>query len=211
MAGYARALRAVPAANSQAIFDAALESCKFMPAPSELLSIAADVAKRRADADEQTRLHEIESRFRLQTGITPEQERANVERLKALTRDYLHRVNATKAARAGTLPDDWQRTESSETAVDRTFCQACHGRDPRCAYCAGRGVVCPTCGGAHVLRRAGESGERPLYVGCGDCTDWTRQTEHKWDDHGYPVYEQDAIALRRAVHAYRDRRRETAA
>lgn len=207
MASYVRALRAVPAHRSQAVFDAVVEHCERMPAPAKLLDLAADAAQRQTEAERNAHDHEIENRFRLASGITPEQERANVVRLKALTRDYLHRLNATKAARNGVLPDDWQRTEAAETAVDRTFCSACKGRDPRCPYCEGRGVVCPTCGGAHVLRRAGESGERPLYVGCHDCTDWVRQSEHRWDDHGYPVYERDRFRERDAVHGYRNRMR----
>lgn len=211
MAAHVRGLRAIAAEDAQAIFDRVYEHCTFFPAGAELMRFAREAAAARAKAAEASREHEIENRFRLQTGITPEQEAANVERLKAMTRERLKTINGLKATRAGKLPDDWEHAEPAPVNVDRTHCQACRGRDPRCPYCEGRGVVCPTCGGAHVLRRNGDSGERPLYVGCKDCTDWARQSEHKWDEHGYPIYERVRGSGRATVHAWRATMRAEAA
>lgn len=211
MAAHIRGLRAVAAQDAQAIFDHVYEHCTFFPAGAELMRFARECATARTNAAEVEREHEIVTRFKLRSGITDEQAARNVDRLKTMTREYLQRVNAAKSANKGRLPDDWHRTEAADAPIDRTRCQACRGNDPRCPFCEGRGVVCPTCGGAHVLRRNGDSGERPLYVGCGDCTDWARQSEHRWDEHGYPVYERDRFRERATVHAWRATMRAEAA
>lgn len=183
------------------------KSGSYLPSLPDLVSIATAVTVERIREERVSRDHQVIEAFKLESGMTDEQADANVQRMKAMTRDYLQRVNAAKAANKGILPDDWERTEPQTETTDPTRCPACKGSDPGCKTCDGRGLVCPTCHGSHILTRGRKSSERPLYIGCPDCTDWERQTLHTWDAHGWPKFQRDHDREVATIHAARSRRR----
>ena len=207
MAGYVRSLAHTPVGDSQAIFDAVLNACEYMPPPAKILDLARECADRRISSQQIAAEHERVERYELQTGISREQAELIKTSVMQRTRDYLRRVNTAKFVNRGALPDGWDGVgPEPQPYRDRTRCSACRGNDPRCPFCEGRGVVCPTCSGAHVLSAKRETSERPLYVGCHDCTDWASQKTHEWDTGGMPIYRRDRDRERAAIHAARARR-----
>ena len=198
----------VSARDAEAVFDLALERCEYMPPPAKILELARECSERRFKSEQIAAEHERVAQYELQTGISREQADLTKAAIMQRIRDHLKRVNTAKIVNRGTLPDGWDRqADEPDGYVDRTRCPSCNGNDPRCPFCEGAGLVCPTCAGAHILSAKRETSERPLYVGCPDCTDWRTQMTHQWDNGGQPVFRRDRERERASIHAARAKRR----